>query len=103
MGRRSRAREREAAAAAAGPEAAAPAPPRRRNWARLLNPFKFRRLDRPRARAVAIGFGLAAVALVVVGWLTEDAAWFSSATFLAILAVVWGVSALLLPKLDRPD
>jgi hypothetical protein len=102
MGRRSRAREREAASAVAGPEPAAPAPPRRRGWTRLLNPFKFRRLDRARALAVAVGFGLAAVALAVVGWLTEDAAWFSSAVFLAVLAVVWGVSALLLPKLDRP-
>ena len=103
MGRRSRAREREAATSVAGPEAAAPPPPRRRRWARLLNPFKFRRLDRPRARAVAIGFGLAAVGLVVVGWLTEEVAWFSSAKLAAILALVWGVSALLLPKLDRPD
>jgi hypothetical protein len=102
MGRRSRAREREAAEAVASPEAAVPAPPRRRrNWARLLNPLKFRRLDRARARGGAIGFGLAAVVFAVVGWLTDQVAWFSSAVLLAILALVWGVSAFVLGRLDR--
>jgi hypothetical protein len=100
MGRRSRARERDAAAAVASPEGQVPAP-RRRNWARLLNPFKLRRLDRSRALAGAAGFGLGAVLFAVFGWLTEDLAWFSSAVLLALLALVWGVSAFLLGRLDR--
>src|SRR5262247_1173541 len=86
MGRRSRARQREAAAAVASPEIPAAAPPRRRNWARLLNPFKLRGLDRSRALAGAIGFGLAALLFAVIGWLSDDAAWFSSATLMALLA-----------------
>jgi hypothetical protein len=102
MGRRSRAREREAAAAADGSGAAIPAPEkRRRNWLGTLNPFKFRRLTRSRARAGAIGFGLAAVLFAVLGRVTDDVAWFSSAVLLAILAVVWGISAVLLGRDDR--
>ena len=101
MGRRSRAREREAAAPVASPEPAAPGPPRRRSWVSLLNPFKLRRLNRSRALAGAIGFGLAEVLFAVIGWLSDDVAWFSSALLLALLALVWGVSALLLGKLDR--
>jgi hypothetical protein len=102
MGRRSRARERAAAAVVARPEPAAPAQEqRKRNWARLLNPFKFRRLTRSRARAGAIGFGLSGVVFAVLGWLTGQVAWFSSAVLLGILALVWGVAAALLPGGDR--
>jgi hypothetical protein len=101
MGRRSRARER-AAAVTAGPEAGVPAPERkRRNWARLLNPFKFRQLTRSRARGGAIGFGLSALLCMVLGRMFEDVAWYSSAVLLAILAVAWGVAAALLPGSDR--
>jgi hypothetical protein len=103
MGRRSRAREREraAAAAAAGPGPAGPPRERRRTWARLLNPFKFRRLTRARARAGAIGFGLSGVMFAVLGWLTGQVAWFSSAVLLGILALAWGVTAALLGGDDR--
>jgi hypothetical protein len=104
MGRRSRARDREqervaASVAAARPEAA-PAPERRRSWLRILNPFKFRKLTRSRARAGAIGFGLAAIVFVLLGRALDDVAWFSSAVLLALLAVVWGLTSLLLPKND---
>ena len=101
MGRRSRARERAAAAAAARPEAGVAAPPRRRNWVRLLNPFKLRELTRSRARAGAIGFGLSGVVFAVAGWVTGEAAWFSSAVLLGILTLAWGVTAALLPGSDR--
>ena len=98
MGRRSRARERAAAAAVVRPEPAAPARERpRRHWARRLNPFKVRQLTRSRARAGAIGFGLSGVVFAVAGWLTGQAAWFSSAVLLGILALAWGVTAALLP------
>ena len=100
MGRRSRARERTAAAAAAPPAGVA-APRRRRNWARLLNPFKFRELTRSRARAGAIGFGLSGVVFAVAGWVTGEAAWFSSAVLLGVLTLAWGVTAALLPGGDR--
>ena len=96
MGRRSRAREREAAVAAADRSEAAPVPGRRRNWASVLNPFKFRRLTRARARAGAIGFGVLALGCLLAGRATDEPAWFSSAVLLAILAVVWGISAALL-------
>ena len=102
MGRRSRAREREAASAAV---AAAPAAPSGgqggRRWLRRLNPFRFRGLDRARARNGALGFGLAAVVFAVAGWATGDAAWFSSAVLLAILTLAWGATAVLLGRLDR--
>jgi len=101
MGRRSRARERTAAAAAARPAAGVAAPRRRRSWARLLNPFKFRDLTRSRARAGAIGFGLSGVVFAVAGWATGEAAWFSSAVLLGILTLAWGVTAALLPRSDR--
>ena len=103
MGRRSRARERDrAAAAAARTEAGVPAPPRRRrNWARLLNPFKFRELTRSRARGGAIGFGLSALLCMGLGLAFDDVAWYSSAVLLAVLAVAWGVTAALLPGGDR--
>jgi hypothetical protein len=102
MGRRSRARQRAgtAAAAQAGPAGSAPAR-RRRGWAGLLNPFKFRTLTRTRARAGAIGFGLSAVLFAALGWLTGQAAWFSSAGLLAILALAWGATAALMARLDR--
>jgi len=103
MGRRSRARERERVAASAAAEPAAPpAGRRRRRWLRLLNPFRFRRLDRARARNGAVGFGLAAVAFAVAGWVTGQAAWFSSAVLLAILTIAWGGTAVLLGRLERP-
>jgi hypothetical protein len=101
MGRRSRARERAAAAAAVRPEAGVAAPQRRRNWVRLLNPFKLRELTRSRARAGAIGFGLSGVVFAVAGWATGEAAWFSSAVLLGILTLAWGVTAALLPGSDR--
>ena len=101
MGRRSRARER-AAAAAARPEAGVAAPQRtRRNWVRLFNPFKLRELTRSRARAGAIGFGLSGVVFAVAGWVTGEAAWFSSAVLLGVLTLAWGVTAALLPGSDR--
>ena len=101
MGRRSRARERTAAAAAR-PEAEVAAPQRtRRNWVRLLNPFKLRELTRSRARAGAIGFGLSGVVFAVAGWVTGEAAWFSSAVLLGVLTLAWGVTAALLPGSDR--
>jgi len=105
MGRRSRARERERVAASAT-DTAEPAAPAggqgRRRWLRLLNPFKFRALNRGRARNGAIGFGLAAAAFAIAGWVTGDAAWFSSALLLGILTVAWGGTALLLRRLERP-
>jgi hypothetical protein len=102
MGRRSRARERAAASAVADGSGAVPAPERRRSWGSLLNPFKFRRLTRSRARAGAIGFGLAAVLFAVLGMVSGDVAWFSSAVLLAILAGAWGVTAALLGR-DNPS
>ncbi|HEV3505682.1 MAG TPA: hypothetical protein VG637_10435 [Actinomycetes bacterium] len=101
MGRRSRAREREAASAVAARSGAVPAPERRRrSWTSMLNPLKFRRLTRSRAPAGAIGFGLSAVLFAVLGRVSGDAAWFSSAVLLAILALAWGVSAVLLGRGD---
>ena len=108
MGRRSRAREREqvaaSAAAASATAASEPAPAGGRGWRRwlrLVNPFKLRDLDRRRARNGAIGFGLAAAAFAVAGWVTGDAAWFSSALLLGILTVAWGATAVLLARLER--
>jgi len=102
MGRRSRARERAAASVAARPGAAVPAPERRRrSWLRALNPFKFRQLTRSRARTGAIGFGLSAVLFTVLGMVNGgEASWFSSAVLLGILAVAWGVTAVLLGRGD---
>ena len=101
MGRRSRARERAAASVAARPGAAVPAPEKRqRSWLRTLNPFKFRQLTRSRARAGAIGFGLAAVLFAVLGMVTGDVSWFSSAVLLGILTLAWGVTAALLGRGD---
>jgi hypothetical protein len=100
MGRRSRARAREQAAPVpAADPGAAPAPPRR-SWLSALNPFKFRRLTRSRARAGAVGFGVLALACMLLGRAFEDVAWYSSAVLLAILAVVWGISSALLGKDD---
>ena len=62
---------------------------------------QLRRLTRSRARAGAIGFGLSALLCMVLGQVFEDAAWYSSAVLLAILAVAWGVTAALLPGSDR--
>jgi hypothetical protein len=101
MGRRSRARQRAATAVAARPEPATPARERRRNWAGLLNPFKFRRLTRSRARYGAIGFGLSAALFAVLGWSTGQASWFSSAVLLAVLALAWGATAVMLGRVDR--
>jgi hypothetical protein len=100
MGRRSRARERAADSVAARPGPAVPAR-RRRRWVGLLNPFKFRKLDRSRARYGAIGFGLSAVLFAVVGWVSGRPAWFSSAVLLGILALAWGVTAALMGGDDR--
>ena len=103
MGRRSRTREREAASAAAEAEPAVPAADHGgRRWLRRLNPFRLQGLDQARARKGAIGFGLAAVVFAVAGWVTGDVAWFSSAVLLGVLTVVWGATALLLGRLDRP-
>ena len=100
MGRRSRARAREAAApvAAAAPEAT-PAP-RRRGWLSTANPFKLRQLTRSRARAGAVAFGVLALVCVLLGRAFEDVAWYSSAVLLAVLTVVWGVTATLLRNDD---
>jgi hypothetical protein len=99
MGRRSRARERAVSGGAADPEAA-PAPQRRRGWLSAVNPFRFRQLTRSRARAGAVGFGVLALACVLLGRTFEDVAWYSSAVLLAVLAVVWGISSALLGKDD---
>jgi hypothetical protein len=100
MGRRSRARER-AVAEAAVDSGTVPAPERRRrSWVQTLNPFKFRQLNRSRARAGAIGFGLAAVLFAVLGMVTRDVSWFSSAVLLGILTLAWGVTAALLGRGD---
>ena len=99
MGRRSRAREREAATAAADGSGAV-APARRRSWVSALNPFRFRQLTRARARAGAVGFGVLALVCMLIGRVTDEVAWFSSAVLLAILAVVWGISAALLGRDD---
>jgi hypothetical protein len=102
MGRRSRARERAAASvAAARSGAAVPVPEkRRRSWLGAINPFKFRQLTRSRARAGAIGFGLSALLFAVLGMVSREASWFSSAVLLGILAVAWGVAAALLGRGD---
>jgi hypothetical protein len=102
MGRRSRARERAAAsvAAPAGPATAAREPGWRR-WVRLLNPFARGRPTRARARGTAVVFGVAAVLAVVVGRVTGEPAWYSSAVLLAILAVVWGLASAVLGDGDR--
>jgi hypothetical protein len=102
MGRRSRARERAAASAVADRSGTAvPVPERRRRgWLGALNPFRFRQLTRARARTGAIGFGLLALLFMVLGRVTDEAAWFSSAVLLAILAVAWGISAALLGRDD---
>jgi len=99
MGRRSRARERAVSVGAADPGAAR-APQRRRGWLSALNPFRFRRLTRSRARAGAVGFGVLALACMLLGRTFEDVAWYSSAVLLAVLAVVWGLSSALLGKDD---
>ena len=101
MGRRSRARgrEQEQVAAAAAP-VAEPAPAGRRAWLRVLNPFKFRQLTRSRARAGAAGFGVLALVFMLLGRALDDVAWYSSAVLLALLAVVWGLTSLLLGKDD---
>src|SRR4029450_12547948 len=83
MGRRTRARERAARpdpperADAAGTEAAG------RGLAAMLNPFGFQRPGRSRVRWAAIGFGVLAVVLAVLGWVTGTGAWFNSAVRLA--------------------
>jgi hypothetical protein len=100
MGRRSRARERAVAEAAAG-SGTVPAPERRRrSWVQTLNPFKFRQLNRSRARAGAIGFGVLAALFMVLGRVTDEVSWYSSAVLLAVLAVVWGITAVLLGRGD---
>jgi hypothetical protein len=98
MGRRSRAREREVSVGAADPGAAAA--PQGRGWLSVLNPFRFRQLTRSRARAGAVGFGVLALACMLLGRTFEDVAWYSSAVLLAVLAVVWGISSALLGKDD---
>jgi len=99
MGRRSRARERAVSGGAAD-SGAASAPQRRRGWLSVLNPFRFRQLTRSRARAGAVGFGVLALACMLLGRTFEDVAWYSSAVLLAVLAVVWGISSALLGKDD---
>ena len=97
MGRRSRARERQQVAVTA---AAAEPAPERRSRLRALNPFKFGRLTRSRARAGAVGFGVLALACMLLGRALDDVAWYSSAVLLALLAVVWGLTSILLGKDD---
>jgi hypothetical protein len=94
MGRRSRARERAATEARPEPAVAAARP--RRRLLGLLNPFRFRRLTRSRARYAAVGFGLSGLVFAAAGWLTGEVAWFSSAVLLGVLAAVWWVSSMLL-------
>jgi hypothetical protein len=96
MGRRSRARGRaarpapaEQAGAARGAGAGRPG----RRLVAVLNPFSFQRPSRSRVRYAAIGFGILAVVLAVLGWLTGTAGWFNSAVLLAILALAWGARA----------
>jgi hypothetical protein len=118
MGRRSRARERatrpapgrqapgnRAQAAGPAPAARAGAAEAGRPGRRLLaalNPFGFQRPSRSRVRHAAVGFGLLAVVLAVLGWLTGTAGWFNSAVLLAILALAWGARAAFMGE-DPPD
>jgi hypothetical protein len=102
MGRRSRARERATASVVAPAEPATVArQPGWRRWVRLLNPFGGARPTRARARGTAAVFGVAAVVAVLVGRLTDEPAWYSSAMLLAILAVVWGLASAVLGDGDR--
>ena len=100
MGRRSRARERVASPVPAERAEAAGRPGRR--LAGALNPFGFQRPSRARVRSAAIGFGLLAVVLAVLGWVTGTAGWFNSAVLLAILALAWGARAAFMGG-DPPD
>src|SRR4029450_3799619 len=101
MGGRRRAGERAARrdpperADAAGTEAAG------RGLAAMLNPFGFQRPGRSRVRWAAIGFGVLAVVLAVLGWVTATGAWFTSAVLLAILALLWGARAAFMREDDR--
>src|SRR4029450_4675760 len=101
MGRRTRARERAARpdpperADAAGTEAAGP------GLAAMLTPFGFQRPGRSRVRWAAIGFGVLAAVLAVLGWVTGTGAWFNSAVLLAILALLWGARAAFMREDDR--
>jgi hypothetical protein len=103
MGRRSRARERAATPVADRQESApvGRTGDRRRARAGLLNPFSFKPPSRSRVRNGAAGFGLSAVLFAVVGWLTDQAAWFNSAVLLAVLALVWGIRAFFMGGDDR--
>jgi hypothetical protein len=113
MGRRSRARDRASSQTPPGHVRERPTPPRPEAAGRsgpepgraqapagrpgrlvaALNPFSFQRPSRVRVRYAAIGFGVLAVVLAVLGWLTRTAGWFNSAVLLAILAVAWGLRA----------
>jgi hypothetical protein len=65
-----------------------------------LNPIK---TPSGRRRAL-IGAGLfaaGAVVLAAVGWVTGRGAWFNTATYLGILAVVWGLYSLTIRRDDR--
>ena len=102
MGRRSRARDRAAADQGTAPaRVAEPALTRRRSWLRQLNPFKLRELNRRRARAGAVGFGLGAVLCMLIGQASDDSAWFGWAVLLAVLAVVWWATAALMGRAER--
>jgi hypothetical protein len=101
MGRRSRARDR----------APGPTPPPRpeaaagqsgRRLVAALNPFGFQRPSRARVRYAAVGFGVLAVVLAVLGWVTGTAGWFNSAVLLAVLAVAWGARAAFMGE-DTPE
>jgi hypothetical protein len=97
VGRRSRARK-GAATTPATPGGLGDSP----GWGLLhrLNPIK----TPPGRRRVLIGAGLfaaGAVVLAVVGLVTGRGAWFNTATYLGILAVVWGLYSLTIRGDDR--
>ena len=100
MGRRSRARERAPGPTPPRPEAAAGRSGRR--LVAALNPFGFQRPSRARVRSAAVAFGVLAVVLAVLGWVTGTAGWFNSAVLLAVLAVAWGARAAFMGD-DTPE
>ena len=92
MGRRARTRARADRPATAGQ------PPRRRAL-ELLNPLKG--TSRRRMGLAAVAFALLALALVAVGLVSGEPSWYRSATLLGLLAVLWGIRALVAPDRGR--
>jgi hypothetical protein len=49
----------------------------------------------------AVAFALLALALVAVGLVSGEPSWYRSATLLGLLAVLWGIRALVAPDRGR--